>query len=211
MFCIFVFNAQVSRAGVDFAAKYTGLQDSVSAQMSLVKLKLHRQSLVALVDYFMSLKPAIERCAWVEYGCVCVCVCMCVYVCVCVCVCVCACVYVCVCACMYVCVCVCASVCVCACVRAVCVHMCAYVCVCVYNGGTWQPLLYDCHCTLEYKYTVMSNLIEDWGQLFLQRCLPIHLLICYFSPAVEELGGMRIEQPTAKSMTILHTETLLSL
>lgn len=71
----------MSKAGVEFAAKYTGLQDSVSAQMSLVKLKLHGQTLVALVEYFMSLKPAIERCVRLGVnGNVCVCLHVCVVV-----------------------------------------------------------------------------------------------------------------------------------
>jgi len=51
---------KVTRLGVDFAAKYTGLQNSMSAQLSLIKLKLHRQSLATLIQYFMSLKPAVE-------------------------------------------------------------------------------------------------------------------------------------------------------
>ena len=46
---------------MDFAAKYTGLQDSVTAQLSLIKLQLHRHSVATLLHFFMRLKPSLDR------------------------------------------------------------------------------------------------------------------------------------------------------
>ncbi len=53
---------QVTLAGTDFAAKYTGLQNSLSAQLSLVKLILHRSTIKAVIEYFNTLEPVLNRC-----------------------------------------------------------------------------------------------------------------------------------------------------
>ena len=53
---------------MDFAAKYTGLQDSVTAQLSLIKLQLHRHSVATLLHFFMRLKPSLDRYALLLLG-----------------------------------------------------------------------------------------------------------------------------------------------
>lgn len=53
---------QITQLGKDFAAKYTGLEDTLSAQMSLIKLKIHQNTLASLLKYGMALVPSIERC-----------------------------------------------------------------------------------------------------------------------------------------------------
>ena len=55
------FYAQITQLGKDFAAKYTGLEDSLSAQVSLVKLKIQQKSLHGLLQYGLALVPAIKR------------------------------------------------------------------------------------------------------------------------------------------------------
>lgn len=52
---------QITRLGVDFAAKYTGLQDTISAQLSLVKIDLNQETLAALVQYALKIVPAIKQ------------------------------------------------------------------------------------------------------------------------------------------------------
>ncbi len=47
--------------GMDFAAKYTKLQDTVSAQLSLVRISLHRTTVAAIIGYAMQLLPVIKN------------------------------------------------------------------------------------------------------------------------------------------------------
>ena len=47
--------------GIDFAHKYTGLENTVAAQVSLVKLTLNQRSVTTLLHYFMALKPVLAR------------------------------------------------------------------------------------------------------------------------------------------------------
>lgn len=56
-----IFPLQITRVGVDFAAKYTKLQDTVSAQLSLIQLNLNRATVAALIDFAIKLLPAIKR------------------------------------------------------------------------------------------------------------------------------------------------------
>ncbi len=56
-----IISIQVTLAGTDFAAKYTGLQNSVSAQLSLVKLTLHRSTIKTIIEYFNTLEPVLNR------------------------------------------------------------------------------------------------------------------------------------------------------
>jgi hypothetical protein len=53
--------AVVTQKGLDFARNYTKLQDSVFAQMSLVKIRLERQSLATLLQFGMDLQHYMER------------------------------------------------------------------------------------------------------------------------------------------------------
>ena len=52
---------QITQLGRDFAAKYTGLENSLSAELSLVKVKIHQSSLTGLLKYGMALVPSIKR------------------------------------------------------------------------------------------------------------------------------------------------------
>lgn len=54
------FYLKITRLGMDFAAKYTGLQDTVSAQVSSVRISLNRATLAALLQYMMQILPAIK-------------------------------------------------------------------------------------------------------------------------------------------------------
>ena len=53
---------QITALGHDFAAKYTGLEDTLSADLSRVKLKIHQKSLAGLLKYGITLIPSIKRC-----------------------------------------------------------------------------------------------------------------------------------------------------
>ena len=47
--------------GKAFAEKYTGFENSVSAQLSLVELRLERGTIAALLEMGLALKPAMDR------------------------------------------------------------------------------------------------------------------------------------------------------
>ena len=55
-------HTQITALGHDFAAKYTGLEDTLSADLSRVKLKIHQKSLAGLLKYGITLIPSIKRC-----------------------------------------------------------------------------------------------------------------------------------------------------
>ncbi len=50
----------ITNIGHAFAREYTGLENSVSAQLSLIRLNVQRKSLAALLQLALSLKPAME-------------------------------------------------------------------------------------------------------------------------------------------------------
>ncbi|XP_064395949.1 intermembrane lipid transfer protein VPS13A-like isoform X2 [Halichondria panicea] len=58
--CVSARFVAVAPVGTDFAAKYTGLKDSVSAQLSLVKLILHRSTIKTIIEYFNTLQPVLN-------------------------------------------------------------------------------------------------------------------------------------------------------
>ncbi len=51
----------ITRVGHEFARRYTGLEKSVSAQLSLVKINVQRQSLATLLQLAVSMKPAMQK------------------------------------------------------------------------------------------------------------------------------------------------------
>ena len=56
MWCV-----QVTNVGKAFAEKYTGFQNSISLQLSLVELRLQRETMATLLGMGLALKTAIDR------------------------------------------------------------------------------------------------------------------------------------------------------
>ena len=51
----------ISDVGHEFAKQYTGLQDSISAQLALIKIQLQRQSVASLLQLAISMKPNVQK------------------------------------------------------------------------------------------------------------------------------------------------------
>ena len=52
---------QVTNVGKAFAERYTGFENSVSAQLSLVELRVQRETLATLLRMGLALKTAVSR------------------------------------------------------------------------------------------------------------------------------------------------------
>ena len=54
-------HVQVTNVGKAFAEKYTGFKNSVTAQLSLVELRLERETLATLLRMGLAIKPAMSK------------------------------------------------------------------------------------------------------------------------------------------------------
>ncbi len=52
---------QITPVGREFADKYTGLNDSASVQLSLVHVHVQQLTASKLIQFGLSLKPALEK------------------------------------------------------------------------------------------------------------------------------------------------------
>ena len=63
--CECVLCVQVTNVGKAFAERYTGFENSVSAQLSLVELRVQRETLATLLRMGLALKTAVSRYVYV--------------------------------------------------------------------------------------------------------------------------------------------------